>query len=98
MSFQDNQIEVTNIEVLRRVLEPVDDDIPDPEIDFDACVDAVVKQTRRKVLPLSHAKRHAYFMNKARSSMEWCRRIKAPAEISQRVEQWLEGLQRQWPS
>lgn len=98
MSFQDDLIEVTNIEVLRRAFEPVDDDIPDPGTDFDGCVDAVVKRTKRTVLPMSHAKRHAYFLNKARSSMEWCRRTNAPAEIRERVEQWLQRLERQWPS
>src|SRR5437899_12917471 len=98
MSLQDDLIETANIEVMRRVHEPVDDDIPDPGIDFDACVTEILKQTERTVRPLSHAKRHAYFLNKARSSMEWCRRTKAPAQITERVEQWLERLERRFPS
>ena len=98
MSLEDNLIEMAHIEVMRRVLEPVDDDIPDPGVDFDACVEAVVKRTKRAVLLLSHAKRHAYFLRKARSSMEWCRRTNAPAQITERVEQWLDRLQRQYPS
>jgi len=98
MSLEDNLIEMAHIEVMRRVLEPVDDDIPDPEVDFEACVEAVVKRTKRAVLLLSHAKRHAYFLRKARSSMEWCRRTNAPAQITERVEQWLDRLQRQYPS
>ena len=53
MSLQDDLIETANIEVMRRVLEPVDDDIPDPGIDFDACVTAILKQTERTVRPLS---------------------------------------------
>jgi hypothetical protein len=98
MSLQDDLIEAANIDVMRRVLEPVDDDIPDPGIDFEACVKALMKRTERTVKPLSQAGRHAYFLNKARSSMEWCRRISAPAQITERVEQWLERLERQWPS
>jgi hypothetical protein len=98
MSLQDDVVEAVNIEVMRRILEPVDDDIPDPGFDFDACVKALVKRTERKVKPLSHAKRHAYFLNTARSSMEWCRRINAPAQITERVEQWLDRLERQYPS
>ena len=98
MGLEDDLIEVAQIEVMRRVLEPVDDDIPDPGVDFDACVEAVVKRTKRAVLLLSHAKRHAYFLQKARSSMEWCRRTNAPAQITERVEQWLDRLQRQYPS
>jgi hypothetical protein len=99
MSLQDDLIEAANIEVMRRVLEPVDDDdIPDPGIDFDACVKAIVERTERTVKPMSQAKRRAYFLDKARSSMEWCRRIKAPAQITERVEQWLDRLERQWPS
>jgi hypothetical protein len=44
MSIRDDLIETANIEVMRRVLDPVDDDIPDPEVDFEACVEAVVKR------------------------------------------------------
>jgi hypothetical protein len=62
MNLEDNLIEMAQIEVMRRVLEPVDDDIPDPEVDFDGCVEAVMKRTKRAVLMLSHAKRHAYFL------------------------------------
>src|SRR5438067_1774637 len=98
MSLQDDLIEAANIDVMRRVLEPVDDDIPDPEIDFEACVKAFVHRTWRTVMPLSQAKRHAYFLNKAHSGMEWCRRIKAPAQMTERVEQWIERLERKWPS
>ena len=98
MGLEDDLIEMAHIEVMRRVLEPVDDDIPDPGVDFDACVEAVVKRMKRAVLLLSHAKRHAYFLRKARSSMEWCRRTNAPAQITERVEQWLDRLQRQYPS
>src|ERR1051326_8450453 len=98
MGVQDDLIQVTNIEVMRRVLEPVDDDIPDPGIDFEACVAAVVKRTKRKVKSLSPAKRHAYFLEHARSSLEWCRRINAPAQFTEGVEQWLDRLQRRWPS
>jgi hypothetical protein len=98
MSLQDDLIEVTNIEVTRRVLEPVDDDIPDPGIDFEACVKAVLKRTKRMVKSLPPAKRHAYFLEHARSSLEWRRRINAPAQFTKGVEQWLERLQRRWPS
>jgi len=98
MSLEDNLIEMVHMEVMRRVLEPVDDDIPDPGFNFEGCVDAVLKRTRRAVLPLSHAKRHAYFLQKARSSMEWCRRTDAPAQITGRVEQWLNQLQRKYPA
>jgi hypothetical protein len=52
MSLQDDLIEAANVEVMRRVLEPVDDDIPDPGIDFEACVKAVVKRTERTVKPM----------------------------------------------
>jgi len=83
---------------MRRVIEPVDDEIPDPGVNFEACVEAVVKRTRRAVLLMSHAKRHAYFLQKARSSLEWCRRTNAPVQITERVEQWLDRLQRQYPS
>src|SRR5437588_227514 len=44
MGLEDDLIEMAHIEVMRRVLEPVDDDIPDPEVDFEACVEAVVKR------------------------------------------------------
>jgi hypothetical protein len=98
MSLEDDLIEVANIEVMRRVLEPVDDDMPDPGGDFEACVKAILERTKRAVKPLSEVKRHAYFLEKARSSMEWCRRTKAPAEITGRVEQWLDRLERRWPS
>ena len=56
MSLQDDLIEAANIEVMRRVLEPIDDDIPDPGIDFEACVEAIVKRTERTVKPLSKAR------------------------------------------
>lgn len=82
MSLQDDLIEAANIEVMRRVLEPVDDDIPDPGIDFDACVKAIVERTERTVKAMSEAKRRAYSLDKARSSMEWCHRIKAPAQVT----------------
>ena len=98
MSLQDDLIQVTNIEMVRRVLEPVDDDIADPGIDFDACAEAVMKRIKRRVKSLSPTKRHAYFLGHARSSLEWCRRINAPAQFTQDVEQRLERLQRRWPS
>jgi len=94
MTLKDNLFELAQIEVMRRVLEPVDDDIPDPEIDFDACVDAILKRTARRVMPLSHAKRLAFFLNKARSSLEWCQTTNAPPAITKRVEQWLDQLER----
>jgi hypothetical protein len=56
MSLEDDLVEAANVEVMRRVLEPVDDGIPDPGIDFDACVEAIVKRTKRKVMLMSHAK------------------------------------------
>jgi len=34
MSLKDDLAEAANIEVMRRVREPIDDDIPDPEINF----------------------------------------------------------------
>jgi hypothetical protein len=98
MSFQDDLIEAAKIDVMRRVLEPVDDDIPDPGIDFEACVTALVLRTKRTVKSLPPAKRRAYFLEKARSSMEWCRRTNAPAQITDSIEQWLERLQRRSPS
>jgi len=75
-----------------------DDDIPNPEIDFEACVEAVTKRTERMVKSLSKAERRAYFLERACSGKEWCRRIKAPAQFSGRVEKWLERLERRWPS
>ena len=98
MSLQDDLIKVTEIEVMRRVLEPVDDDIPDPEVNFDACVEGVVKRIRRKVKSLPPGRRHDYFLEHARSSLEWCRRAKLPAQFTEGVEQWLEQLQRRRPS
>ena len=94
MSLEDDLIEVVQIEVMRRVLEPVDDDIPDPEIDFDACVEAVAKRTKRMVKSLPPAKRRAYFLEKARSGIEWCRRNNTPAQMTDRIVQWLERLER----
>ena len=98
MSLQDDLIEMAHIEVMRRVLEPIDDDIPDPEVNFEACVALIVQRTKRTVLLMSHAKRHAYFLQKARSSQEWCHRTKEPAPIAERVEQWLARLQSRYPS
>jgi hypothetical protein len=98
MTFEQDLIETTNIEVMRRVLEPVDDDIPDPGLNFEACIEAVVERTAQTVKPLSKAERHVYFLNKARSSMEWCRRTNAPSEVTQRVGLWLERLERRRPS
>jgi hypothetical protein len=69
---------------MRWVLEPVDDGIPDPGIDFEACVKAILKRTEQTVKSLSQAERQAYFLEKARSGSEWCRRIKAPAEMTAR--------------
>jgi hypothetical protein len=80
------------------VIEPVDDDIPDPEVDFEACVKAVVNRMHGSVKSLSRADRHAYFLSKARNSAEWCRRTNAPAELTRRVEHWLDRLERKWPS
>ena len=98
MSFQEDLLETTQIEVMRRVLEPVDDNIPDPEINFEACVEGVVERTARTVKRLSKSDRHAYFLNKARSGVEWCRRTNAPAEFTQRVALWLERLEGRRPS
>jgi hypothetical protein len=50
------------------------------------------------VKSLSQAQRRAYFLEKARSGIEWCRRIKAPAQTIKHVEQWLERLERRLPS
>jgi hypothetical protein len=36
MSLEDDLIEVTHIEVMRRTMEPLDDDISDPGIHFEA--------------------------------------------------------------
>ena len=98
MTFEQDLIETTNIEVMRRVLEPVKDDIPDPGLDLEACVEAVVERTARTVKPLSKAERHVYYLNKARGSVEWCRRTNAPPEITQRVVLSLERLERRRPS
>jgi hypothetical protein len=38
------------------------------------------------------------FPEQSRSGMEWCRRMNAPAELTQRVVLWLERLERRWPS
>src|SRR5260370_42125453 len=97
MGLQDDLIEAANIEVMRRVPEPVDDEIPDPGIDFEACVEALLERTERLVKSLSQAGRRAFFLQKARRSMEWCRRVKAPAQMTERVEQRLGRLERQPP-
>ena len=55
--------------MLRRVLEPVDDDIPNPGFDFEACIEAVVERTTRTVKPLSKAERHVYFLSPQRRGM-----------------------------
>jgi|SRR5579862_4351929 len=98
MGLEDDLIEVAHIEVMRRVLDPIEDDITDPGIDFEACVKAITERTKQTVKSLSQAERPAYFLEKARSGLEWCRRIKAPAQMTERVKQWLEGLERRYPS
>jgi hypothetical protein len=98
MSFHEDLLETTQIEVMRRVLEPVDEDIPDPWVDFEVCVEGVVERTARTVKPMSRAERQVYFLNKARSGLEWCRRTNVRAEMTLRVVLWLERLERRRPS
>ncbi len=92
MSLQDDLIETANIEVMRRVLEPVDDDIPDPGIDFEACVKAVVKRTERMVKSLPQAKggpiswrKPAAAWNGVAGSMH---RRKSPSALSSGLNDW----------
>jgi hypothetical protein len=56
-----------------------------------------VCERHAQVKSLPPARRHDYFLEHARSSLETCRRAKLPAQFTEGVEQWLEQLQRPRP-
>jgi hypothetical protein len=94
MSLKDDIIEAACCDVMRRVLEPVDDGTPDPQVNFDACVTALADRVSEEVLDMSRSERRRYFVAKARETLAWYNKIGidgANPAVS-RVRAWLGRL------
>ncbi len=85
-------VELAHTEMMQRVLVPVVDDIPDPGANFDAFVSALMDRVERTVYALPRAERHAYFLEKARDALHWCKANRAPDVLTERVSLWLARL------
>lgn len=94
MKLESDLIEATHADMMRRMLEPADDGIPDPGIDFSACLSALLERIEMAVYSLPRAERAAYFREKARGALEWCRKVRAPDVLTERVRAWAERLER----
>lgn len=91
-------VELTLFEAMRRVLEPVTDDLPDPTVTFEAFTTAMLERVERTVFSLPYRERPAYFLERARESLRWCGDNRAPEVMTERVRRWLARLQREQAS
>lgn len=85
-------IQLAYFEMMQRCLIPVDDDLPDPTVNFDAFCAAVADRTERIVYALPRAERHAYFVEKARGALAWCEANRAPDLLKRQARRWLAQL------
>lgn len=94
MSLKDDIIEAACCDVMKRVLEPVDDGIPDPQVNFDACTTALADRISEQVLAMSPIERRGYFIAKARDTVAWYEKIGIDGAnpAMSRVRAWLGRL------
>lgn len=84
--------EMIHAEMLKRVFEPADDDIPDPSCYFEACLALLAQRTQEKIAAIPESERHDWFLDRAMAMHGWCERIKAPDPLAERVAAWLTRL------
>lgn len=98
MKLCSDAAELTYAEVMKRVFEPVDDDVPDPGDYFEACVALVADRVQRQIAAIPEAERHDWFIDRAMAMHGWCERVKAPDALAERIAVWLTRLLRRRPA
>lgn len=89
--------ELIHAEVMKRVFEPVDDDVPDLTCYFDAAVALIAHRTQQTIQAIPEAERHDWFLDRAMAMHGWCERTKAPGLFAERVAAWLTRLIKTMP-
>jgi hypothetical protein len=95
MRLADDISELANAEVMRRVLEPTADaEIPDPTVNFQECLDAMIERVERTVYTLPRAERPAYMIKRSCEFLAWSKRVQAPDLLVNRLEAWVRRCER----
>jgi hypothetical protein len=98
MKLASDTAELIHAEVMMRVFDPVEDDVPDPGDYFDACIALITDRVGRQVQAIPEAERHDWFLDRAMAMHGWCARIKAPTPLTERVDAWLSRLIKTLPA
>jgi hypothetical protein len=75
-----------------RIYTPVHDELPDPGVDFDRCVDGLLKKTIAEASAYPPDQRRSYFLDKARRHLASLQAAKAPETAIAAVERWRNTL------
>lgn len=91
MDLKDNIIEAVHFDVMRRVLEPVNDGIVDPGVNFEGCMEMVSDRIEHVVATMTEFEQKSYFYAKAKMAHQWCLATKAPDDLTNKVHVWLQS-------
>ena len=98
MKLASDTAELIYAEVMKRVFEPVDDDVPDPGIHFEACLALIADRVGRQVQAIPPAERHDWFLDRAMEMHGWCTRTKVATPLMERIDAWLSRLVKTLPA
>lgn len=89
MDVRENIVQAAQFEVMRRVLEPVDDGMPDPGVDFDGCCEAVTNRIQKELQAMPTVCWDDYFRCKAQDALEWCeKQTLIPSVMRTQIRHW----------
>jgi hypothetical protein len=92
MKLESDTIELIQAEMMKRVFEPVDDDVPDPSCYFEACLALLSSRVQQQIKAIPKSERHDWFIDRAMAMHGWCERAKAPDALAERIAAWLTRL------
>jgi hypothetical protein len=94
MKLQTDLIELMHAEMMKRILVPMDEDLPDPGVNFQAFVDGLQAAVRRRAEAVPRAELRDWYVDQALAMQGWCAKNRAPSVVRERVDAWLRRLLR----
>lgn len=93
-NLHNDVVELAHAEMMRIVLDPeaLPDGVPEPEVDFEGCLRALVDRVEATVYSLPSAERPAYFQERARTLLGLAIAKQMPAVATERLSAWLRRL------
>lgn len=89
MNFQEQIVQTAHFDAMRRVLVPdTSDGVPDPGVDFEGCLQAVMDRITNDTAVLTTSEKEDYFRKWSSDAKEWCARNDAPQDFTDKINAW----------